>query len=295
MISTLTGRVPTGYPIHVPAVKSKGPDRTPPSAHDLSVFHDVAVRHILGSVDHPRQHTGVHRVRFDECDAGGAMRPSSLLRAVQDLAWQHSIAVGFDRDRYQALGLTWLVRFVDLRIERSIGSGETLRMTTRITGLRRVWARRETIIRIGDHQQAVSGSTIDWVLVDAAGRPTRVPDDIVHGFDEEAPTFTPARVHLSHPARDPVVDSWTIAVRDLDPMAHVNNAAYLDIMDEVLAGAADTLVGPRPPVRYEVEYLRSALPRSVVAVRHWAEGTAWTFQLTDAGGQELIRGRVQPG
>ena len=234
-------------------------------------------------------------MRFDECDAGGAMRPSSLLRAVQDLAWQHSIAAGFDRDWYQVRGLTWLVRFVDLRLARGIASGSTLRMTTRITGLRRVWARRETVVCEGASGEPAAGTTIDWVIVDEHGRPVRVPDEIVHGFDQEAPTFTPARVHLSHPESEPVIDSWTVGVRDLDPMAHVNNATYLDIMDEVLAGAAGTLVGPTPPVRYEVEYLRSALPRSVVSVRHWAEGTAWTFQLTDTADEELIRGRVQPG
>ena len=143
--------------------------------------------------------------------------------------------------------------------------------------------------------RAAAGTTIDWVIVDSQGRPVRVPEEIVHGFDQEAPTFTPARVHLSHPESEPVIDPWTVGVRDLDPMAHVNNATYLDIMDEVLAGAAGTLVGPTPPVRYEVEYLRSAMPRSVVSVRHWAEGSAWTFQLTDESDEELIRGRVRPG
>ena len=43
---------------------------------------------ILVPVDDPRQHAGEHRVRFDECGADGTMRPSALLRAVQDLAWQ---------------------------------------------------------------------------------------------------------------------------------------------------------------------------------------------------------------
>jgi len=234
-------------------------------------------------------------VRFDECGAGGTMRPSALLRAVQDLAWQHSIAAGFDRDWYQERGLTWLVRFVDLRMGRGVASGSTLRMRTSITGLRRVWARRETEIWEGAATEPAAGTTIDWVIVDTEGRPVRVPDDIVRGFGQEAPTFTPARVHLSHPQSEPVVDPWTVGVRDLDPMAHVNNATYLDIMDEVLAGAAGTLIGPLPPVRYEVEYLRSAMPRSVVSVRHWAEGSAWTFQFTAEDGSELIRGRVQPG
>ena len=234
-------------------------------------------------------------MRFDECGAGGTMRPSALLRAVQDLAWQHSIAAGFDRSWYQEHGLIWLVRFVDLRMSRGVESGSTLRMSTRISGLRRVWARRETSVCADDGAQPVAATTIDWVIVDAEGRPARVPDEIVRGFGQEAPTFTPTRVHLSHPETEPVVDAWPVGVRDLDPMAHVNNATYLDIMDEVLAGVAGTLTGPPPPVRYEVEYLRSALPRTVVLVRRWDQGPAHAFQLTDDTGAELIRARVEPG
>ncbi len=254
-----------------------------------------AGRAILASVADPNQHAGEHRVRFDECDAGGAMRPASLLREVQDLAWQHSTAAGFDRAWYEQHGVTWLVRFVDLRMERPIESGARLLMHTRITGLRRVWARRETVVAIGGDPTPIAATTIDWVLVDAEGRPTRVPDEIVSGFDEAAPTFAPARVHLATAPDGSAVEPWTVGVRDLDPMAHVNNATYLDIMDEVLAGAARALTGPRPPVRYAVEYLRSAMPRSVVSVRHWMDDSAHAFQLTDAAGAELIRARVEPG
>ncbi len=246
-------------------------------------------------MDSDRVHTGNHRVRFDECDAGGSMRPSALLRAVQDLAWQHSTAAGFDRDWYRLHGLTWLVRFADLQMTHGVDSGSTLHMTTTITGLRRVWARRETFVHVGDHARLVGRTTIDWVIVDGAGRPTRVPEAIVQGFHEAAPTFAPSRVHLQAAPPDSAVEPWVVGVRDLDPMAHVNNATYLDIMDEILASATGALTGPNPPVRYEVEYLRSALPRTVVSIRHWVDGPATAFQLTDDSGAELIRARVEPG
>ena len=157
-----------------------------------------------------------------------------------------------------------------------------------------MWARRETVVRTATDSPPIAGTTIDWVLVDGAGRPARVPDAIVTGFNEGAPTFVPARVHLATAPADAAVDPWTVGVRDLDPMAHVNNATYLDIIDEVLAGAAGALTGPTPPVRYAVEYLRSALPRTVVLVRHWPDGDAHAFQLTDETGEELIRARVEP-
>lgn len=216
------------------------------------------------------------------------------MRAVQDLAWQHSIAAGFDRKWYREHGLTWLVRFVDLRMLRHVESGSILRMSTRITGVRRVWARRETSICAEESAEPIATTTIDWVLVDPAGRPARVPDAIVSGFDHETPTFAPARVHLAAAPENAIADTWTVGVRDLDPMAHVNNATYLDIMDEVLAGAAGTLTGPNPPVRYALEYLRSAMPRSMVSIRHWPDAGGTAFQLSDDTGADLIRARIEP-
>ena len=88
---------------------------------------------------------------------------------------------------------------------------------------------------------------------------------------------------------DPVTFPWSVTIRDLDPMGHVNNATYLDVVDEALAADNGSLAGPRPPVRYQVEYLRPALPRAAVAVIHATVdgGIAWRF--TDTEGQELVR------
>ncbi len=41
-----------------------------------------------------------YRVRFDEADASGLLRPSGLLRYAQDMAWRHSEVAGFGREWY---------------------------------------------------------------------------------------------------------------------------------------------------------------------------------------------------
>jgi acyl-ACP thioesterase len=77
-------------------------------------------------------------------------------------------------------------------------------------------------------------------------------------------------------------------------MAHVNNATYLDILDEAIAAETGSLTGPRPPVRYELEYLRPALPRTQVSVIRWvASGqTVAVFRVDD---DELMRARLTLG
>lgn len=250
-------------------------------------------------MDDIQRHAIEHRVRFDECDAGGVMRPSALLRIVQDLAWRHSEVTGYDRAWYAGHGLTWLVRFVDLAVTEPLTYGDALSLTTRVTGWRRVWCRRRTTIQRmdggSDHGPGhVAGATIDWVLIDALGRPTRVPPGIAERFTDGAPTFTPGRVTFEAPAGR-TSSTWDVRNRDLDPMAHVNNATYLDVIDEVLAASTGVLTGPQPPVRYEVEYLRPALPGSRVDILRGDDDGGASFAFRDPTGAELLRATVTTG
>jgi acyl-CoA thioesterase FadM len=213
---------------------------------------------------------------------------------MQDLAWRHSELLGFGRDFYRTNRLAWLVRYADLDISGEARSGDTLRVTTRVIGWRRVWARRQSVARVDGGETA--RATIDWVLIDAAGRPARIPAEIAERFTDGIPTFQPARLAIEAALPDPVIVPWSVSIRDLDPMGHVNNATYLDVIDEALAADRGVLAGPRPPVRYEVEYLRPALPRATVSVIHASdEGGGSSFRFTDADGQELARARVTEG
>ena len=121
-----------------------------------------------------------YRVRFDEAGPDGRLRTSGLLRYTQDLAAQHSEALGYDRAWYAARGLTWLVRAAEIEVLRAIPYGVDLLGTTRVVGFRRVWSRRESTFSLDGKVVAVV--RIDWVLLDRAGRPdadpARVRDDL---------------------------------------------------------------------------------------------------------------------
>ena len=125
----------------------------------------------------------VYRVRFDEAGPDGRLRTSGLLRYTQDLAAQHSEALGYDRAWYAARGLTWLVRAAEVEVLRAIPYGVDLLGTTRVVGFRRVWSRRESTFSLDG--EAVAVVRIDWVLLDERGAPTRIPP--------EFETFFPSR------------------------------------------------------------------------------------------------------
>ena len=190
------------------------------------------------SVDESRPAAGVtvaYRVRFDECGPDGVARTSTLLRYAQDVAWIHSERMGFDRDWYLERGLAWVVRAAELRIMCPIALGATLDITTAVTGFRRVWARRRTEARLADGTLALWMHT-DWVMIGERGLPGRVPPEFPAAFTVPPGTFEPGRVPLAPTPPGVAVTRASVRPQDLDPMGHVNNAAYLDYLEEAMIG-----------------------------------------------------------
>ena len=85
-------------------------------------------------------------------------------------------------------------------------------------------------------------------------------------------------------------------------MGHVNNAAYLDYLEEALiaAGPAALAAMAATPRRVRLEYVQAAAPSAVLAGAAWPEriegDAAWAWRLADpADGRDVARGLVLPG
>lgn len=239
-----------------------------------------------------------YRIRFDECGADGVVRTSALLRYAQDIAWIHSEQLGFDREWYGVRGLAWVVRAAELGILVPVSLGATLSISTAITGVRKVWARRRTEARLEDETLVFWGHT-DWVMTDSRGMPGRVPPEFPAALPVAPGPFEPGRVRLP-PTPDGAHRHVTrVRPQDVDPMGHVNNAAYLDYLEEALIGAGADAVRAivRVPRRIGLEYLQRAAPLAVLTGAVWADGGGWAWRLTDdaADGRELARGLLLAG
>lgn len=247
------------------------------------------------------------RVRFDESGPDGTIRASVLLRYASELAWLHSERSGFDRAWYRDRGLIWLVRAVDLQILRPIGDGSVLTGTTEIVGVRKVLARRGSEFRAPDGELAAV-ALVDWAMTSNLGRPTRVPSIFTTAFGVGAASFEPTRARATPP---PGSATLQLAVRphELDPMAHVNNAVYLDWVEEAIAAVVSRPVAPGSPDvaapelpgglgaiprRYRLEYLAPASPGQLLGVTAWRDGDAgWGCWIADvASGDALLGARL---
>ena len=238
--------------------------------------------------------TTPYRVRFDESGPDGRLPASGFLRYAQDMAWRHSTAGGFDREWYASRGFAWLIRAVELDVVGSVEHGQEIHVSTEVLGFRRAWARRRSEFRGGPEERPLAVALIDWVLLNTAGRPVRAPADILQGFPGLAEgTFSPLRVPLPPAPGDALRSAFRVRRSELDPLAHVNNAAYLDYVDEQLDLAGVTGRAAPLPRRYRVEYVAPARAREQLAASTWPAETAWCLRLQSADGQEVLRARVE--
>jgi acyl-CoA thioesterase FadM len=237
----------------------------------------------------PRRFEAEYRVRFDEADAGGSLRPSGFLRFAQDVAWQHSEAAGFGRDWYADRAMHWLVRDVDLQVLAPVTFGDRLAVRTEVVGWRHVWARRRAPVLRGDATVAVIET--DWVLLRTDGRPARLPEEMT-ALLASGSTFTRRRLELGPTPADALRVTATVRPSDVDPMAHLNNAAYVDLIDEAAAAliASDQSGTQR---RYRVSYLLPAPAGATVEVACWlaADGSV-ACRIQDHAGTELTKALV---
>ena len=228
-----------------------------------------------------------YRVRFDEAGADGLLRTSGLLRYAQDVAWRHSEDLGFDRRWYVERGRWWVVRAVELEVLAPIPMGRTLRTATAVIGHRRIWARRLGESRFADGAPVATVRT-DWVLLDERGRVVRIPADF--GLSFSAPELSDDIVRVRLPPEPDGSTRLELAVRphDLDPMGHVNNAVYLDWIEEALAAAGLGGAATTIPRRARLEYIASAPPDARVTVTAWGEPDRWWARV-DRAGADLVR------
>ena len=235
-----------------------------------------------------------YRVRFDEADANGWLRPSGLLRFAQDMAWRHSEEAGFDRRWYDERDMSWLVRNVQLDIRSLATYGDVLLVSTEVVGSRQVWVRRRSeMVRVASSDGPTERDLLavvetDWVLLTIAGRPAKVPPEIARYFAPTRP-FTRDRIVLPEATGAVARLSTRVRPLDVDPMRHMNNAAYVDMVDDALGRLPDGTGIGRPDC-YRVGYTAPALPGTAIEIACWpVSERAVACRISDAEGHELTK------
>jgi acyl-ACP thioesterase len=130
--------------------------------------------------------------------------------------------------------------------------------------------------------------TTDWVLLDSRNRVVRIPEDFGLAFTNPEVKSEILRVE---PPSGEASSEIELGVRpcDLDPLDHVNNAVYVDWLEEALEAAGWREATEALPRTYRLEYLASAARGDRVKVVIEGAPSAWKASIRRADGGELVR------
>jgi acyl-ACP thioesterase len=228
------------------------------------------------------------QVRFDECAQNGTARASAILRYIIETAFGHSTAAGFPLPWYFSHGLFWLVRRVRLLLDEAVAYGAVLNVTTRVVAVRRFWAQRENLVHASTGN-VVGNATTDWILTDRAGRPGRIPPEMECAFPVAGARTQVSRTDFADLPGSLQPDLCVVPAHRIDPAGHMNNAAYLDLFEDALAGLG--LDPQERPVLYGLEYLKPVVAGDALERFVWQtpSGPAMIARVT--GGTPVVRCR----
>lgn len=217
---------------------------------------------------------GSYRVRTGDVDQDMRVRLDGLARYLQDVANDNIAVTPFaETDPF------WIVRRTvidvlepitwpaDFQVQRWCGA-----MSTRWTDMRvRLTSRSETNrFNPEPRPDGRIESVGFWINVNEQGVPSRISDGMLEFLSESAgedrlrwralnPETPPAPDELELPDREHVLRST-----DFDPFKHLNNAAYLEAVEDELADHPDLVDVPH---RLVIEYLRPITPGTPITLR----------------------------
>src|SRR5258708_38104922 len=112
----------------------------------------------------------------DDIDELGHVSNVVYVRWIQEIAKAHSTAVGWDYERYRALGAAFVVHKHVVEYRAPSFAGDRLGRITWVESFSAATSERKTrIVRVTDDRELVRASTT-WALVSVeGGRPRRIP------------------------------------------------------------------------------------------------------------------------
>lgn len=223
------------------------------------------------------------RVQLGDVDDSGRLRLDALSRYLQDVADADAEGAGL-----LTAGGPWVLRRGHLRVARWPDFREQVTLRTWCSGTGACWAERRTSL-LGAAGDELADTVTTWVHVDpTTARPRRIPSGMDAVFGGRAVVRrVDARLSLpTEPPPDAATEPWPLRRADLDVMGHVNNAAALTPVVDVLGEH-----GPDGAMIVDLEH-RAALalsPTPTLAYVSEAGLDAWVRQ----DGEAVLVARVR--
>jgi acyl-ACP thioesterase len=217
-----------------------------------------------------RHFTQHRRVHLGDASMGGRLRLDAVARFLQDIAADDS------EDAHLPGNRAWVLRRLELTITRLPAIYEDVTLDTWCWGVGRRWSGRATTLTgasgVGTRGVGVDARAV-WVYVNLqSGAPQTVPPEFFTIYGEHLRERV-ISARLVHPAPPPDAarEPWLLRASDFDVLGHVNNAAYWEPVEQLLACR---LPGAQPQ-RAEIEFRAGIDPGDEPVIATAVEGSVF--------------------
>ncbi|MBM3128990.1 MAG: hypothetical protein FJ009_10275 [Chloroflexi bacterium] len=243
------------------------------------------------------------RVRHYELNARNELPNSALFRLFQETAMRATHDAGFGVEWFAERQTVWLVYQMTVEHLRPSHYLDELEVTTWLSDAQKVRTHREYLARNVATNEIVARGRAYWAHLNGATRlPARIPPELIARFQPNGVRAIPRIEPRAYPAPSVPIEHRArrrVQRYEADGMQHVNNAIYVDWLEEALADAIASAEpeGARLRVRrHDIEYARSALPGDEVEIVARVIGvgrcaSAWELQVK-RGDESLVRDHI---
>jgi acyl-CoA thioester hydrolase len=134
--------------------------------------------------DHQHPHTLHTRVTAGDIDGLNHTNNAVYVKWCEQAAWAHSVALGLDLERYQALDRAMVITHSEYHYLQASREGEEVVVGTWIVEWDRklTMARRFQVIRVVDGVTLLRGGMRFACIELSSGRPRRLPEAFIAGY-----------------------------------------------------------------------------------------------------------------
>jgi acyl-ACP thioesterase len=225
-------------------------------------------------------------VNYGDVDRAEVMLLGRLFKLLQEVAIRHANQFDTGTRAMAMRGESWVLHRIAVDVERYPRFEERLRVETWSSGIKGFRGFREFRVYDGGGQAVARGSSV-WVYVNLKTKAiVRVPAEVAEGFPKvEEGVWCPELAQRKFPSPSARAMNVPVTLRygDFDVNAHVNNAAYLDLVQTALAASG----GPVCPRRIRMNFAK-AIPAGTERVEVRVEQTGETVRIAIADGDVVF-------